>query len=81
MAKVPMNAETVAHNIAQAAVVHYLSQQKDLLKFNSHKDYEGLSSDLEWVVDVYEATYGATYKILKEREEQDRHEAMKNCGF
>lgn len=46
MAKVPMNAETVAHNIAQAAVVHYLSQQKDLLKFNSHKDYEGLSSAL-----------------------------------
>ena len=60
MAKVPMNAETVAHNIVQAAVVHYLSQQKDLLKFNSNNDYKGLSADLELVIEAYEATYQET---------------------
>ena len=81
MAKVPMNIETVAHNIAQATVVHYLSQQKDFLAFNTHKDYEGLPADLEQVVDAYEATYQETYKILKDREELDNQEAMNNRGF
>ena len=81
MSKVSINIETIAHNIAQVATSHYLSGREDIFKFKDHKDFESLPADLEWILDVYTSTYEATYKILKDREELENYEAMKNRGF